>query len=183
MSSFADSPICATVISAGASPAACQEPACQEPACQGGQPDSGRALIEVLVLAVVLMIPVIYLLIAVLRLQAGTFAVAQAARDAAQVIDTAPDLPTGLQRASLVSITALSDQNIPPDGLRLRFVEPGADCGSAPDRNPDLTAGSVYDVCVITIVTLPGVPTSVTCSRNTVTGVYTLHVGEFREGP
>jgi hypothetical protein len=35
---------------------------------------------------------------------------------------------------------------------------------------------------VIVVVDLPGVPTAVTGSRNTVTGVYTVHIDELREG-
>ena len=34
---------------------------------------------------------------------------------------------------------------------------------------------------VVALVTLPGVPSVITGSRNTVTGVFTLHVGDFRE--
>ncbi len=144
--------------------------------------DSGRAIIELILLAVVVMIPIIYLLIAVLRVQATTFAVSQAARDAATVLDNAPTVATGLERAKAVALVALSDQNVPADGLTIRFVQPGDDCISGPERQPDLQAGSTYDVCVIATVSLPGVPTIVTGSRNTITGVYTLQVGEFREG-
>lgn len=144
--------------------------------------DSGRAIVELILLAVVVMIPIIYLMIAVLRVQATTFAVSQAARDAATVLDNAPTVAAGLERAKAVALVALSDQNVPAEGLTIRFVQPGDDCISAPDRQPDLQAGSIYDVCVIATVSLPGVPTIVTGSRNTITGVYTLQVGEFREG-
>lgn len=144
--------------------------------------DSGRAIIELIVLAVLVMIPVVYLLIAVLRVQAATFAASQAARDAATVLDNAPNTAAGLERAKTVALVALDDQNIPSDGMRIRFVAPGADCIVAPERAPDLQAGSIYDVCVISVVSLPGVPTIMTGSNNTITGVYTLHVGEFREG-
>jgi hypothetical protein len=40
----------------------------------------------------------------------------------------------------------------------------------------------VYDICVVAVVTLPGVPSVMTGSNNTITGVFTMHVGDFREG-
>ena len=40
----------------------------------------------------------------------------------------------------------------------------------------------MYDICVVAVVSFPGVPTVVTGTQNTVTGVFTLHVGDFREG-
>jgi len=141
--------------------------------------DAGRALIEVLILGVLLLIPTVYLLSAVLRLQSATFAVTQAARDAGRLIDTAPDLDSGVQRATEAARIALADQRLPGDAVAVRFVAPGAGCDSAA-ISPTLRAGATFDICVSTPLTLPGVPSTLT-DNNTVTGVYTLHVGEYRE--
>lgn len=144
--------------------------------------DSGRAMIEVVFLAVLILIPTIYILASVMRIQAATFAVAQGARDAGRVIDSAPTLAEGVARAEEIAQLALTDQRVPSDGMDLRFVSTGSDCVSGPEIRPSLQPGDVYDVCVVAVVTLPGVPSVVTGSQNTVTGVFTLHVGDFREG-
>ena len=143
--------------------------------------DAGRALIEVIFLAVLLLIPTIYILASVMRIQAATFAVTQGARDAGRVMDAAPSVAAGISRAEQIAAIALADQNVPTDGLDIRFVPAGGDCLTSPQIQPSLRAGDVYDICVVALVTLPGVPSVITGSRNTVTGVFTLHVGDFRE--
>jgi hypothetical protein len=145
--------------------------------------DEGRAVIEVVVLAVLVLIPICYLLVAVLRVQAASFAVTQAARDAARLLDGAPSVSVGLQRAREVALLALADQRVSADSMALRFVTPGADCGSGRAVAPTLAPGSVYDVCVVSRIEFPGIPTALTGGDNTVTGVFTLHVGEFRAAP
>ena len=144
--------------------------------------DSGRAIIEVIFLAVLLLIPVIYILISVFRLQSATFAVSQAARDAGRAMDAAPGVDEGLARAQQIIAIDLADQNVPDRQLTLRFVAPGADCRTGNAVPPSLDGGSSYDVCVTAVITLPGVPTVLTGPNNTVTGVYTVHIGDLREG-
>ena len=149
---------------------------------QEAEQDAGRAMIEVVFLAVLLLIPTVYILASVMRIQAATFAVSQAARDAGRVIDSAPTVADGVARAEEIAQLALTDQRVPADGLQVRFVSTGTDCVSGPQISPSLNPGDVYDVCVVALVTFPGVPSVVTGSQNTVTGVFTLHVGDFREG-
>ncbi len=144
--------------------------------------DAGRAIIEVIFLAVLLLIPVVYILISVLRLQAATFAVSQAARDAGRVIDAAPSVDEAIARAQQIARIDLADQHIPDSGLTLRFVAAGNDCKNGTSIPPTLDAGATYDICIIAVVSLPGVPTAVTGAHNTVTGVYTVHIGDLREG-
>lgn len=151
------------------------------PAADRPDGDEGRALIEVIFLAVLILIPTIYILISFLRIQAATFAVSQGARDAGRVMDFSPTTALGVARAEETARLALEDQNISADGMDLRFVPVGGDCVTSPEITPSLQAGTVYDVCVVAVVTLPGVPSVMTGSRNTVSGVFTLHVGDFRE--
>jgi len=148
----------------------------------GADPDAGRALIEVVFLAVLILIPTVYVLATVVRIQAATFAVAQGARDAARVLDAAPSVDVGVARAEEIARIALTDQQVPADGMTVRFVQAGSDCVTAPAVAPSLSRGDVYDICVVAVVQFPGVPTVVTGTQNTVTGVFTLHVGDFREG-
>jgi hypothetical protein len=143
--------------------------------------DEGRALIEVIFLAVLILIPTIYILISILRIQSATFAVSQGARDAGRVMDFAPTTAVGVARAEEIARLALIDQKVSADGMDLRFVPVGGDCVTSPEITPTLQAGAVYDVCVVAVVSLPGVPTVLTGSRNTISGVFTLHVGDFRE--
>jgi hypothetical protein len=143
--------------------------------------DEGRALIEVIFLAVLILIPTIYILISILRIQSATFAVSQGARDAGRVMDFAPTTAVGVARAEEIARLALTDQKVSADGMDLRFVPVGGDCVTSPEITPTLQAGAVYDVCVVAVVSLPGVPTVLTGSRNTISGVFTLHVGDFRE--
>lgn len=143
--------------------------------------DAGRATIEVVFLAVLLLIPTVYILISIFRVQAATFAVTQAARDAGRLLDAADTIDIGLARAREAAAVALTDQNVPPDGLTIRFASPGADCHNGVPTPPPMSAGALVDVCVTAVLSLPGVPSVLTGSRNTVTGAFTLHVGEFRE--
>lgn len=147
------------------------------------QNDDGRATIEVIFLAVLLLIPTVYLLIAVVRVQAATFAVTQAARDAGRLLDTAPSVDVGLSWAREAVVIAMNDQHVPAGSVRISFVDPGRACTEGTALPRVLLTGDVVDICVTTTISLPGVPTVLAGSRNTVTGVYTLHVGEFREGP
>ncbi|MDQ6657672.1 MAG: hypothetical protein M3Z00_05530 [Actinomycetota bacterium] len=133
-------------------------------------------------LAVLVLIPTVYILISVLRVQAATFAVTQAARDAGRLMDTAPTLDIGLSRARQAVDVALADQHVPPDGLTIRFAAPGTDCRLGVAVPPTMAPGSRLNVCVTAAISLPGVPTILTGYGNTVTGVFTLHVGEYREG-
>ena len=147
----------------------------------GSDSDDGRAMIEVIFLAVLILIPTVYILAAFMRIQAATFAVTQAARDAGRVMDSAPTVSEGVARAEEIAQIALTDQRVPAEGLDLRFVSAGSEC-SAGEITPSLQGGDVYDICVVAVVTLPGVPSVMTGSNNTITGVFTMHVGDFREG-
>lgn len=143
--------------------------------------DDGRAIIEVVFLAVLLLIPTVYILIGVIRLQATTLAIAQSARDVGRLIETAPQLPTADQALAVARI-ALDDQHVGAGELRVVTTGRGGSCADATATAFSREPGSDYDVCVIVAIDLPGVPTAVTGSRNTVTGVYTVHIDELREG-
>lgn len=143
--------------------------------------DEGRALIEVVFLAVLLLIPTVYILIGVLRLQAATMAVAQAARDVGRLIETSPGLPSTADAHQVAEI-ALTDQHIDSDGLTITTTSAGGDCANATGAAFSRQPGTDYDICITAVITLPGVPTILTGSANTVTGSYTVHIDELREG-
>ena len=143
--------------------------------------EDGRALIEVVFLAVLLLIPTVYILIGVLRVQAATLAVARAARDVGRLIETSRGLPT-VDQAAAVARVALDDQNIPAGEMRIATTQPGGDCTAATAAAFSRQPGTDYDVCVLAVIGLPGVPTALAGSRNYVTGVYTVHIDDLREG-
>lgn len=142
--------------------------------------DSGRAVLELIVLGVLVMIPVLYIAVSLLTLQSTTFGVAQAARDAGRLLDNAPTAAAGQAQALDAARQTLDDQHVSTAGLSVKYVNTGADCERAPARQPDLTPGAVFDICVIAPLVLPLLPAEITAG-NTVIGVFTLHVGEFRE--
>ena len=142
--------------------------------------DEGRAIIEVIWLSVLVLIPVIYLLISLIQVQASTFAVHQAAREAARLLDTAPSAGVGMERARAATALILNDQHVSAEGLTISYVLVGSDCATGPRIVPDLSPGSSVDVCITVPLVLPLLPEQLTAA-NTVTGVYTLRTGEFRE--
>lgn len=143
--------------------------------------DDGRAIIEVVFAAVLLLIPTVYILIGLIRVQAATLAVTQAARDVGRLIETSPGLPS-LTQATKVASVALGDQHVESENMRIVTTTPGGDCATADTAALSRAPGAHYDLCVIAIITLPGVPTILSGSHNTVTGVYTIRISPLREG-
>lgn len=113
-------------------------------------PEEGSAIVEFLGVAVLLLVPVVYLVLVLGQLQSATFAVEGAARHAARAIVVAEDEATGLGHAEAAVELALRDQGLPPapPGDALTVV-----CG-----NPCLEPGGSVTVTVAVDVVLPGVP-------------------------
>ena len=65
----------------------------------GQRSDRGSAVVEFLGVALVLLLPVLYLVLTVGRVQAATFAVEGASREAARAFGTAPSSAGGARRA------------------------------------------------------------------------------------
>jgi Na+-transporting methylmalonyl-CoA/oxaloacetate decarboxylase gamma subunit len=114
-----------------------------------GSAEDGSAIVEFLGVALVLLVPVVYLVLVLGRLQAATFAVDGAAREAARAVATAPDTETAAAHAAAAVSLALADQGISAEPRDVLTVACGADC---------LAPGSTVDVRVAVDVPLPGVP-------------------------
>ncbi|BDO41616.1 pilus assembly protein [Cellulomonas sp. NTE-D12] len=111
--------------------------------------DSGNAVVEFLGLAVTLLVPLVYLVLVLGRLQAGTFAADAASRDAARAYAGAQTADAGAARALAAVGVALGDQGFdaaPADVLRLTC---SAEC---------LAPGTEVDAVVQLRVPLPFVP-------------------------
>lgn len=87
-----------------------------EPACRGlpvrpeFNDDSGSALVEFLAVALLLLIPVIYLILTLTELHAGKYAATSAVHSAARAFVTADDVETAYQHATAATRIALDDQ-------------------------------------------------------------------------
>lgn len=112
--------------------------------------EDGTVLVELVWLGVLLLVPLVYVVLAVFEVQRGAFAVSAAARAAGRAYAIADTDPAGERAAQAAARLALADQGLDDGALRLRF-------SCAPDdrcREP----GSVITVVVESSVQLPLVP-------------------------
>jgi hypothetical protein len=122
--------------------------------------DDGSAIVEFVWLAVLLMFPLVYVVLAALSVQRAAFASTAAARDAARAYATAGSDADGEQRAEAAVALAMHDQGVSwaPSG---RVISCG-DCSFAP--------GSTFTVDIGTTVALPFVPGWL-CGERCVAGI------------
>ena len=140
--------------------------------------DSGNAVVEFVFVAVIVMVPLVYLVVAVAVGQRSSLAVTQAAREAGRAIATADTLPQGQARAEVAVRLALSDQGLADDAT-ITTVAPGTGC-DGPHIAPTLEPGAEFAVCVSRQVDLPGIP-SVLAGRGVQTvGRFVVHLDDFR---
>ena len=110
--------------------------------------EQGSAVVEFVVLAVVMLIPLIYLVMMLARLQAGSYAVSTAAREAGRAYVTTSVGQSAQARAEAAAHIAFLDHSFEDDG-RLTIA-----CDGAPCLRPD---GLVETTATIT-VPLPLIP-------------------------
>jgi Flp pilus assembly protein TadG len=142
--------------------------------------DSGNAIIEFVFVAVIVMAPLVYLIAAVATVQRNELAVTQAARDAGRAFATSDNADEAQQRVMAAVRLALTDQGL-PDDASVRFVASGAGCDAAA-ITPRLAAGAEFTVCVTRRAQLPAVPSVLAGKGIRTTGVYVVHVDDFRAG-
>lgn len=92
--------------------------------------DRGSALVEVSWLAIILLVPLIWVVISVFEVQQGAFATSAAARAAGRAYALAPDDATGEARAAAVVRQVLADQGTPGQRARVTVTceSPGDSC-------------------------------------------------------
>ena len=114
-----------------------------------GTRDRGSAVLEFIVVGVLVLIPIAYLVLSVMRVQAAAFASTQAVREAARAFATADSVPRAQQRAVAAARLAFVDQGfaLPADVLTVS-CRPAA-C---------LTPGGAIDVVAQWSVPLPWLP-------------------------
>ncbi|MGP7960556.1 pilus assembly protein [Sanguibacter sp. A247] len=109
--------------------------------------DAGSAAIELVAAVVLLVLPVVYLVVAIAQVQAASFATEGAARDAVRAYVIADDEAIAVGRAEAVVALAFGDHGIDSDAARVHVT-----CSAT----PCLTPGEAVDVRVATRVVLPG---------------------------
>lgn len=113
----------------------------------GQSGDDGNAIVEFLGVALLLLVPVVYLALTLGQLQATTFAVDGAAREAARAVVGAPDAETAGRRALAAVALALADQGVDADPETATTVTCDPGC---------LEPGATVTVEVVAQAPLPG---------------------------
>ncbi|GAB4083915.1 hypothetical protein GCM10028784_05450 [Myceligenerans cantabricum] len=145
----------------------CAGTGCLGRAGTGGPREAGSAVVEVL-LAVLLLVPLVYLVVVVGRVQAGTFAAETAAREAVRAVVTAESAGQAAARADTAVRIALRDQGL-PDGAGSLDLE----C----DHEVCLTPGGEVGAVVHVAVPLPLVPGAIGSDVPASVRVDAAHVG------
>ena len=145
--------------------------------------DDGNAMIEFVFVAILVMVPLVYLVVAVATVQRARLAATNAARDVGRAIATSNTVAEAPDRAAAALRISLANEGLSPPDVQLRYVAAGADCRTGAAATPTLDPGAQFTVCVIRSQRLPAVP-SVVSGRGIVTvGSYLVHVDEFRNRP
>jgi Flp pilus assembly protein TadG len=143
------------------------------------QLDSGAAIIEFVMLGVVMLVPLMYLVLAVSAVQRSIYGVTQAAREAGRAYATGTT-ENAAERAAYAARLAMEDQGLPSDGITVRYGRADTNCRAAGTEPWPLTPGAEFAVCVTRTITVPAVPGVLLGQRNTVTGRYVVHADDYR---
>jgi hypothetical protein len=110
--------------------------------------EAGSAVVEFVTLGVLLLVPLIYLVLMLARVQAGAFAVSQASREAGRAFVTADADEAAAARARAAALISFEDHDFGDTG---RLV-------LACDADPCLRAGAHVRATATVRVPLPLVP-------------------------
>jgi hypothetical protein len=141
--------------------------------------ERGSALVEFVFIALVVFVPLIYIVAGFSAVQRGVFASTAAAREAGRAIGTAPDPATGLERALRAAQLAVEDQSVDATDVRVGYVGPGADCAGG-GYTPTLMPGEEFSVCVTVTVRIPFLPEFI--DANTATGQFVVERDRYVDG-
>jgi Flp pilus assembly protein TadG len=145
---------------------------------RGGRGDDGNAIVEFVYLAVLLMLPLVYVLITVFRVQAAAYAVSSAAREAGRVYATSDSLADAPGRAYSAARIVMADSRLELAPDQLEVTCSPSPCGLQP--------GSQVNVVMTYRVALPLVPRFFTDRAPASVRVSSRHlevVDRFQAGP
>jgi hypothetical protein len=138
----------------------------------GSDAERGSAIVEFVFIALVVFLPLVYVVAGFSAVQRGVFAADAAAREAGRALGTAPDLATGQARAEAAVRVAVEDQSVEATDVVLAYAPVGNGCGAAGSYAPSLTPGEEFSVCVTVTVRVPLLPDFI--DRNTATGQFVV---------
>jgi Flp pilus assembly protein TadG len=135
--------------------------------------EDGTATIEFVWLSILLLVPFVYILVAVFDAQRASYGVSTASRSAARAFLQAPDVAVGERRARLAAQVALDDQGLDGASVRITCLPSPADC---------LQPGSSVRIVVRTTQALPLTPSALGSQLGgiTVDSTHTQPYGTFR---
>ncbi len=145
---------------------------------RGPMGDAGSAVVEFVTVGVLMLIPTVYLIVTLSRIQAGIFATEGAARAAGRAITAADTEAEGRALAGMVVGYALADQGFDDDPFSVTTVT----CSATPCLTPQASVTVTVEVSV----DLPGVPgfaADVIPTSIPVSATHTAVVDRFRGRP
>ena len=147
---------------------------------QRGDGERGSALVEFVFIALVVFVPLVYLVAGFSAVQRGVFASTEAAREAGRAIGTAPDVGSGMAQAERAAQLAVEDQSVDATDVRVEYSPDGATCDAAGSYTPTLTPGERFSVCVTVTVRIPLLPDFI--DANTATGRFVVERDRYTDG-
>ncbi|MBA2639809.1 MAG: hypothetical protein H0U77_07415 [Nocardioidaceae bacterium] len=143
---------------------------------RGRDSEQGSGVVEFTWLVILLLVPLVYLLLAVFEVQRASYGAAAASRAAGRAFVLAPDQATGYMRAESAARVALSDQGVDAGAASVQVS-----CDPAPDQC--LTPGSTITVLVTVQQPVPLTPDVFGGSTPTirVASTHAEPYGTFRE--
>ncbi|KQS69074.1 hypothetical protein [Modestobacter sp. Leaf380] len=135
--------------------------------------ERGSAIVEFVFIALVVFVPLVYLVAGFSAVQRGVFAADAAAREAGRAVATAPDPATGLARAEAAAALAVADQAVDATDVTVAYVPAGVECSATTGGYlPTLAPGEEFSVCVTVTVRVPLLPEFI--DANTATGQFVV---------
>jgi hypothetical protein len=147
---------------------------------RSGDGEQGSAIVEFVFIALVVFLPLVYIVAGFSAVQRGVFASTEAAREAGRALGTAPDPATGQARAEAAVRIAVEDQSVEATDVVLAYAAVGAGCDAAGSYVPTLTPGEEFTVCVTVTVRVPLLPDFI--DANTATGEFVVERDRYVDG-
>lgn len=141
-----------------------------------GTDERGTAIVEFVWLALLLLVPLLYIVLAVFDTQRTSYAASAAARSASRAFVTSPDQETAFARAEAAARLAFTDQGFDVADFTLTI-------SCRPDPGHCLAPGSVVAAEIHSAADLPLVPAALGSHtpRISVTAIHSSPYGTFRE--
>ena len=143
-----------------------------------GRDQGGTAIVEFVWLALVLMVPLIYIVLATFEAQRSAYAASAAARSASRAFVEGRDIDDGLARARTAASLAFADQGLRDVRFELRIR-------CTPDPQRCLLPGAAVTAQISTTAALPLLPSSSLGESAPAIAISAEHrspYGTFREG-